>query len=121
MPAALAGRWSSSLASEELHAPTLLWSEAAAALRQLEYRGDVTADIAEAALRWLETVAIKPTPSSSLIRASRQVAMQLGWAKTHDAEYVVLAQRLGAPLVTIDARLRASVADRVTVLAPTDL
>lgn len=116
VPAAIAGRWSARLDGEELHAPTLFWSEAASALRQLEYRGEVTTDIVDAALRWLEGVAVKPTYSSSLIREARQVAAQLGWAKPYDAEYIVLARRLGVPLVTLDGRLSRSASAFVDIL-----
>ena len=55
-------------------------------------------------------------------RRSRGVSpMQLGWAKTYDAEYVALASLLGCRLVTVDGRLRRG-ADRLGfVLGPTEL
>jgi predicted nucleic acid-binding protein len=96
----------------------LLWSEAAAGLRQLEWRGEVAADIVQDALRWLEAVPIKPTYSSSLILEARQLAAQLGWAKSYDAEYVVLARRLGVPLVTIDVRLGRAVSALIELVDP---
>jgi predicted nucleic acid-binding protein len=49
------------------------------------------------------------------------VAEELGWAKTYDAEYVALARLLQCRLVTLDARLRRG-ADRLGfVIAPSEL
>jgi predicted nucleic acid-binding protein len=50
-----------------------------------------------------------------------QVADELAWAKTYDAEYVGLARLLRCRLVTLDARLRRG-ADRLGfVVAPHEL
>ena len=116
--AALAGSWSGATHDEPLAAPSLLWSEAGSAVRQLEFRGEVRPDTAARALEWLRSSGIAAHPSSELIQEARSLAVQLGWAKTYDAEYVVLARRLRAPLLTIDARLRRSVDKFITVVGP---
>lgn len=43
---------------------------------------------------------------SGHVRQASGIATSLGWAQTHDAEYVAVAQRERCPLVTRDARLR---------------
>ena len=115
MPAAIARTWSAGLRRRELHAPSLLWSEVAAALRQLEWRGEVEASVVSAALEWLSTVTIKPHESRSLVGDARRLAAELGWAKTYDAEYIALARRLGGSLVTLDMRLARTAAAVVDI------
>ena len=119
--AAIAGAWPAPLASAHLVAPSLLWSEAASAIRQQEWRGGVSHSIAEHAIHWLAAAAIEAHDSRELIVEAHALARQLGWAKPYDAEYVVLARRHRWPLLTLDARLARTASGLVTVLAPHDL
>jgi predicted nucleic acid-binding protein len=60
-------------------------------------------------------------PSSDVGDAAWRLAEDLGWAKTYDAEYVALAQRLDSPLASIDARLRRGAGHVVRVRGPSEL
>jgi len=107
--------------SRSLAAPSLMWSEAAAGLRQLEWRGEISVHEARVALDRLLAVRVVLHPAAVLVGDASTIARQLGWAKTYDAEYVALARRLDAVLITLDARLRRSVTHLVSVLGPTEI
>ena len=64
---------------------------------------------------------IEITPSSGLVMRATAIAIALGWAKTYDAEYLALAERLQVRLLTEDARLRATRYATVTVVGPLEL
>ena len=104
-----------------LHAPTLLWSEVGSALSQMRLRSDIDEDNVQGALDRLAAATIQAHGSADLIREAVALARQLGWAKTYDAEYVVLARSLGARLTTMDAKLSRSVATTVALLDPRTL
>ena len=63
---------------------------------------------AESALDRLLDHPIDITPSRELVKRATAIAIELGWAKTYDAEYLALAERLQARLLTEDARLRST-------------
>ena len=105
------------LVPHEPAAPSLLWSETTSALRQLSWRGDIEDADAEEALSSLEQLTLVLAPAHDLAADAYALSVRLGWARTYDAEYVALAQRLGCPLLTVDARL-ARTAGRLVDLAP---
>jgi predicted nucleic acid-binding protein len=76
---------------------------------------------AESALARLLDHPIDITPSSVLVKRATAIAIELGWAKTYDAEYLALAERLQARLLTEDARLRSTRYASVTVVGPLEL
>jgi predicted nucleic acid-binding protein len=104
------------LNSWQLTAPTLLWSEAAAAIRQLAYRGELSLHEERPALERLLAAPVVAISSKQLVDEAIDLAKDLGWAKTYDAEYIVLALRLDAALLTRDRRL-AAIAGRYVRLA----
>lgn len=109
------------LSDEELIAPGLFWSEVPSALHELKWRKTISSDLAEVALeRFVEAPIARRTPRG-LLRDSWDVAEQLGWAKTYDAEYVALARATGSVLVTLDGRLERGARRLVEVVSPAGL
>lgn len=104
-----------------LHAPTLVWSEVGSALRQMRLRSDIDEGNVQAALDRLAAATIEAHDSAGLIREAVALARQLGWAKTYDAEYVVLARSLGAKFTTMDAKLSRSLGATVEFVDPSTL
>ena len=113
--ASLTDGWKA-LSRWKLVAPSLFWSEAAAGIRQLWFRGDITAGEATDALGRLLDAPVETVPSRELVADASALVAQLGWAKTYDAEYVVLARRLDASFLTVDARLAATASRFVRLL-----
>lgn len=56
-----------------------------------------------------------------LAHAAWDLADEMGWAKTYDANYVALARLLDCRVVTIDARLRRRAARLGIVVGPAEL
>ncbi len=90
------------LSGSELWAPSLVDSEVLSALARLERAGVLTAAEATHALGAWSRVPCQRVPSELLLQDawSRRAALRVS-----DAQYVALADRLGAPLLTCDARL----------------
>jgi predicted nucleic acid-binding protein len=98
----------------KLLAPTLLRSQTLSAVHEAVQRGEISADLARAHLGRIGRMPIRLLGDAVLRRRAWEVADQLGWASTYNAEYVALTQLQAEALVTLDADLARSVKGIVT-------
>jgi len=66
------------LASLDLVAPALLWSEVTSVLNEMRWRGEVSQELAESAFDRLSTATISRRADTSLYAEARGVARELG-------------------------------------------
>ena len=92
-----------------LEAPTLLRSQVLSALYEAVRRSDFSATEAHERRTWIRKLPIRLLGDAVLQRRAWEVAQQLGWGDTYDAEYVALAQLHRATLVTLNEELAQSV------------
>lgn len=90
------------LSEEELVAPELVDLETLSVLRRLHHRGLISTARADQAAADLGVLPITRAPHAPLITRCWQLRETV---TTYDAAYVALAESLGVPLVTTDARL----------------
>jgi predicted nucleic acid-binding protein len=96
-------------AKHELLAPTLLRSQTLSALHEAVQRGELPADVARERLARIGKMPIRLLGDAVLRRRAWEVADQLGWDSTYDAEYVALTQLQADAFITLDAKLARSV------------
>jgi predicted nucleic acid-binding protein len=92
-----------------LLAPTLLRSQVLSNLHEAVQRGEIPVDVARERLTRIRRMPIRLLGDAVLQRRAWEVADQLGWASTYDAEYVALTQLQADAFVTLDAELARSV------------
>ena len=102
-----------------LLAPTLLRSQTLSLLHEAVQRGELTSDVARERLRYIGGMKIRLLGDAVLRRRAWDIAEQLGWASTYDAEYVALTQLQADALITLDAELARSV-EGIVATAPID-
>jgi predicted nucleic acid-binding protein len=95
--------------THELLAPTLLRSQTLSTLHEAVQRGEIPADLARDRLASIGRMRIRLLGDAVLRRTAWDVADQLGWASTYDAEYIALTQLQADAFVTLDAELARSV------------
>ena len=93
----------------ELLAPTLLRSQTLSMLHAAVHRGELAADVALNLLERIWRMRIRLLGDAVLRRRAWEVAEQMGWADTYNAEYVALTQLQADAFVTRDAQLARSV------------
>ena len=101
-------------AEHELLAPTLLRSQVLSALHEAVQRGELAADVARDRLDLIGRMSIRLLGDAVLRRRAWEVADELGWASTYDAEYVALTLLQADAFITLDAQLARSVAGLVS-------
>ena len=102
------------LGRHELLAPTLLRSQTLSPLHEAVQRGELPADVARERLARIGRMSIRLLGDAVLRRRAWEMADQLGWASTYDAEYVALTQLQADAFVTLDTELARSVEGIVT-------
>jgi predicted nucleic acid-binding protein len=102
-------------AAHELLAPTLLRSQTLSVLHESVHAGEIASDAALDLLTRIWGMPIRLLGDAVLRRRAWDLAEQLGWSETYDAEYVALTQLQADAFVTLDADL----ARRVEGIVPT--
>ena len=95
--------------AHKLLAPTLLRSQTLSALHEAVQRGEIPADVARDRLARIGRLPIRLLGDAVLRRRAWEVADELGWASTYNAEYVALTLLQADALITLDAELARSV------------
>lgn len=95
--------------AHKLLAPTLLRSQTLSVLHEAVQRGEIPAEVARERLARVGRMPIRLLGDAVLRRRAWELADQLGWASTYDAEYIALTQLQADAFVTLDKKLARSV------------
>jgi indolepyruvate ferredoxin oxidoreductase alpha subunit len=106
-------------AAHKLVAPTLVRSQALSALYQAARQGEISPAEGRERLMRINSLKVRFLGDKVLQSRAWQVADQLGWETTYDAEYVALTQLQADSFVTSDRKLVRRVAGLVET-APVD-
>jgi predicted nucleic acid-binding protein len=104
-------------ADHELLAPTLVRSQVLSKLHEQVHDGELSAEEAHDRLAYFGGLKMRLLGDAVLRRVAWEVADQLGWASTYDAEYIALTKLQADALVTLDVEL-ARRADGLVEVAP---
>ena len=100
----------------QLLAPTLLRSQMLSLLYQAVQRGEMTKMDAERLLIHVRGLRIRLLGDRVLQKAAWNVADQLGWPDTYNAEYVALTRLHADAFIIADRQLARAVQELVTVV-----
>jgi len=115
----LAGTEAEIAREHKLLAPTLLRSQTLSAVYEAVRRGEIPADVGRERLRRVGRMPIRLLGDAVLRRRAWELADQLGWATTYDAEYIALTQLQADAFVTLDKKLARNV-QGIVATAPID-
>src|SRR3954454_17689215 len=100
-------------AGHQLVAPTLVRSQALAALYERARRGEITAGEGIERVTRINSLKVRFLGDKVLQRTAWKVADELGWDTTYDAEFVALTQLQADLLVTSDSELARAISGLV--------
>jgi predicted nucleic acid-binding protein len=119
--AGMSHRASNDLAPHQLIGPPLLWSEVYSAIHEASWRRELDDPGVTDALTGFARLGVQRRSPRRLHQEAFDLAGELGWAKTYDAEFLALAKIEGGIVLTTDARMRRG-ADRTgLVIDPSEL
>jgi len=95
-------------AAHELLAPTLLRSQTLSMLHGAVQRGELPTGTARERLTRIGKLPIRLLGDAVLRRRAWEIADELGWESTYDAEYAALTQLQADAFVTLDKMLARS-------------
>src|ERR1041385_2941504 len=104
-------------AQHNLGAPTLVRSQALAALYEAARRGEISAAEGLERVTRINSLKVRFLGDKVLQRQAWKVAGELGWGTTYDAEYVALTKLQADALVTSDRDLAQAVSGVVRTAA----
>jgi predicted nucleic acid-binding protein len=105
----------------EMVAPQLMILEASSVFHEMSWREAISKERAKQMLTRLLKADIEIRTPQGLTESAWDVADELGWAKTYDAQYVALARMLGCRLVSIDERLLRGISRLGIAVRPQEL
>lgn len=100
-------------AEHQLVAPTLVRSQALAALYGAARRGAITEAVGIERVTRINSLKVRFLGDKVLQRQAWKIADQLGWETTYDAEYVALTTLQADAFVTSDSELARSISGLV--------
>jgi predicted nucleic acid-binding protein len=105
-------------AEHQLVAPTLVRSQALAALYAAARRGEISAADGLERVTRINSLKVRFLGDKVLQRQAWKVAAELGWETTYDAEYVALTKLQADAFVTADEDLARAVSGLVETAGP---
>jgi predicted nucleic acid-binding protein len=99
----------------QLLAPTLLRSQMLSLLYRAVRQGDMTKKDADRQLAYVRALRIRLLGDRVLQNVAWEIADQLGWPDTLDAEYIALTQLQADAFITLDAEFAQAVKGLVTI------
>jgi len=105
----LAGARAGVPTGHKLLAPTLLRSQTLSLLHEAVERRELSEETARKRLTVIGRMPIRLLGDAVLRRRAWDLADQLGWASTYDAEYVALTQLQADAFITLDKKLARSI------------